>query len=1139
MTNRNCCFTYIKILFIFCLSITYSQATVFKNYEEAKKCFDDYESFDQYKIKLKSCFDNKNITFEDESINLIKNKSGIIQQIIKLDLPLEKKNIFKESPFFNLKRFLNPNYKKEKKLEESLFDKPTVFSEDYLNKKFSLDEKDFSNLNRHIKAKPKDIYALTEDINYLTYKKNYISEFKRNEILLNIYNSFDPNSLNKIISERKAKKEEFSTPSIGGLAAITALAAAGGSGGGGGSSTPPTLSYTVSSKNISECSTGLTITANLTKAHSSNVVITYSTSGTATNGVDYNLTSSTTTIVSGGTTAQITLAPVNDTTNETSETIIISASATGGLETTGNTETTITIHDYVLACNSTAYTEDTSQQNTITNRTAWTNVDGDVTGGHPFELLNIHKAHSFKDGSGQYLTGEGETVHVADFGCDENHEQFNNKTVTMIDNDATFNPSHTELNHCIHVAGIAVGDINASRQGVAPDADVAFSHVGTSGTNMAGDLDSARALSAVSSNNSWGFCAQKIGGVCVDTFEATTLQNLMTANSTTHAEQLAASTSLFTSSTDVDTYIAALDNFQNNGIIVFSAGNVVEDDADAMAALPFFYDGVKETTDLSDAWITIIYADYTGSSLNSASTSDFTRKGNACGNSKEYCLTVDDFKISSGSHVTAGGSSEYDNIQGSSMGSPMISGGIALLAQAFPNHTPEQLADRLLASANNDWFTPTGNTTFTTHGASVKHGYHNEWGHGVPDFYAALSPITTSRNPLSFGGGGGSGGGGSGSADPIPFANMMKYPIKSSRITTSNSIGDAIYSSLKDKKVYAYDALNGGFIFNVSDFISDGNNPQIIDLTINDELNNLRNYKKIENDFDSQNFEGEFINLKDKFDRGVSITLDQNNIADQNYNRFKNKFYKNPFTTVNKGLGFNSKFYLMGNDIVIGYNNSNLNPLTNVNKDIILPVENLSMSIDLKNDQNNLYSLISGFMKEKNSFLLSKSEGAFGLGDNGSISNYYGINLLKNTNSFGSFFLNSMMSHTMINNDTNKMVIDSSGIISSNFEIGFKFNNLFNNDQLKLSLSQPNRVEKGNMKFRLMGLANKNGEVPYDDHTISLSPSGRQKDMILSYYKNFDDALKIGFKSIFTDDHSHVKSSSIDANFFITATLNF
>ena len=40
----------------------------------------------------------------------------------------------------------------------------------------------------------------------------------------------------------------------------------------------------------------------------------------------------------------------------------------------------------------------------------------------------IFKNYAYvKDGSGQYLTGEGETVHVADFGCDENHEQFNNK----------------------------------------------------------------------------------------------------------------------------------------------------------------------------------------------------------------------------------------------------------------------------------------------------------------------------------------------------------------------------------------------------------------------------------------------------------------------------------------------------------------------------------------------------------------------------------------------------------------------------------------------------------------------------------------------------------------------------------------
>ena len=67
------------------------------------------------------------------------------------------------------------------------------------------------------------------------------------------------------------------------------------------------------------------------------------------------------------------------------------------------------------------------------------------------------------------------------------------------------------------------------------------------------------------------------------------------------------------------------------------------------------------------------------------------------------------------------GTSEYNSSRisyGSSWSAPMVSGGVALMAQAFPNHTPEQLVDRILASANNVWFTPEGNTTFTTHGNS-------------------------------------------------------------------------------------------------------------------------------------------------------------------------------------------------------------------------------------------------------------------------------------------------------------------------------------------------------------------------------------------------------------------------------------
>ena len=1096
--------------FLFFASNNFSKAANFKNFKELSKCVDYYNSYIDYKKKLKDCFVDQNINLDDKTLNVIRNKSrdfeyGAIDNIFEL----KKSN----------------------------------------SKKIILTDKNLTKINQYIKLNPQDIYVLTEDINIITYKNNILGEFERQELLLNVYNSFEPLVLSEFAQiSPPEEKPKLSNQGFGMLAGIGAAALGGagfGGGGGssGGSSAPATLSYTVSSTTVSECGNAITIKGNLTKAHSSNVTITYTLSGTATNSVDYNLSSTTSTIVAGATSGSITLTPINDTTNETSETVIVSASTTD-ISTTGNTSTTITIYDYVLACNSTAYTEDTSQQNTITNRTAWTNVDGDSTGGHPFELLNIHKAHSFKDGSGQYLTGEGETVHVADFGCDENHEQFNNKTVTMIDNDATFNPSHTDLNHCVHVAGIAVGDINASRQGVAPDADVAFSHIGTSGTNMAGDLDSARALSAVSSNNSWGFCSQKIGSTCVDTFEATTLQNLMTANGTTHAEQLANSTSLFTSSTDVDAYVTALDNFQNNGIIVFSAGNVVEDDADAMAALPFFYDGVKETIDLSDAWITVIYADYTGSSLNSASTSDFTRKGNACGNSKEYCLTVDDFKISSGSHVTSGGSSEYANIQGSSMGSPMISGGIALLAQAFPNHTPEQLTDRLLASANNGWFTPTGNTTFTKHGASIKHGYHNEWGHGVPDFYAALSPITTSLNPLSFGGGGGSGGGGSGSANPIPFANMIRYSVESSSITSSNSIGDAIFNGLENKSIYAYDALNGGFKLNISDFIyHDKISDQKIELSFKDELSILKNfdYEKISlnKKYQLSEISNEYIKFGNELGNTFSITLDDNNIALQNFNLYNHNSYQNPFTTENYGIGFNGNLNFFGGNLFVGYNNSEINPLTNINKETVLPIESLALSINLNNEYFDKLSFTTGLNKEKETFLLSKANGGFKLDDDGTLSNFFGFNLLKNLNESKSIYLSSMMGDTKINNLDNTIFTKSTNILSSSFEFGFEQINLLGDDKINISLSQPNRAEDGQMSFRLFGLADKNGILPYTDHTINVSPSGRQKDLKISYYKNITDNFKIGVKALFTDDLGHIRSEFIDRDILVSGVISF
>ena len=94
------------------------------------------------------------------------------------------------------------------------------------------------------------------------------------------------------------------------------------------------------------------------------------------------------------------------------------------------------------------------------------------------------------------------------------------------------------------------------------------------------------------------------------------------------------------------TYITALDNFQNSGVIVWASSNYVNDsDVSVMAGLPAYFNGTDDSVDLTDAWLSVMYAEFTGTSLSGASISDFNRLGNPCGAAKEWCLVVDDLSL--------------------------------------------------------------------------------------------------------------------------------------------------------------------------------------------------------------------------------------------------------------------------------------------------------------------------------------------------------------------------------------------------------------------------------------------------------------------------------------------------------------
>ena len=149
------------------------------------------------------------------------------------------------------------------------------------------------------------------------------------------------------------------------------------------------------------------------------------------------------------------------------------------------------------------------------------------------------------------------------------------------------------------------------------------------------------------------------------------------------------------------------------------------------------------------------------------------------------------------------------------MAAPQVTGAIALLSEAFPNHTPAQLTDRILATANNTFFTTTENTSFVN---GVVHGYNTEFGHGLLDLEKALKPITTSMLSSAIL---------LGSSNSVNVSSAQRYNLNSSQVNLGAAFGDSLQNSLNGRKAYFYDALNGGFAFNMGTLIKSHENKKI------------------------------------------------------------------------------------------------------------------------------------------------------------------------------------------------------------------------------------------------------------------------------------------------------------------------
>lgn len=364
-----------------------------------------------------------------------------------------------------------------------------------------------------------------------------------------------------------------------------------------------------------------------------------------------------------------------------------------------------------------------------------------------------HSGIAFAHAAG--LTGAGQTVVLADTHINPNHEVFAPGQVTLATANTPLVADKGENDHGTTVAAI-IGGHSGSFVGTAPGVNIIYGAYTTDQTLTAA-TNAAISSNAVAMNNSWGYDS---------TFVSTTnFQNVFAGVSG-------------------QAYLNALHNYANQGVVVFAvSNNTTYTHSTIMDALPYV------DPNLEAGWLAVANGvpSFSGGNISSVQL-----LSSGCYEAARWCLVADGTWAhgpSATNAINSASNTDYDWGTGSSFAAPQVSGALALLAEAFAgqNLSPHDLRVRLMASANNKFFTPDATVELAT---GFNKGYSYVYGLGFLDVRAALLPIGPTAMSLASGG-----------------SVNTDQPI----LQSGSAMGDAVATSLSRIDVTVTDSLNASF----------------------------------------------------------------------------------------------------------------------------------------------------------------------------------------------------------------------------------------------------------------------------------------------------------------------------------------
>lgn len=382
-------------------------------------------------------------------------------------------------------------------------------------------------------------------------------------------------------------------------------------------------------------------------------------------------------------------------------------------------------------------------------------------------LSHVGVAAAFDAG----YTGQSVRVGIVDSGVDGRHAELRGRINAGGDWQNSGNGLSDPNGHGTHVASIVAAAADGTgMQGVAPGAELYSYRILDSAGRMSGQTSEAILPSVVSRmqqqqirivNNSWG------SDVAIDDVSADTISSVLPRE------------------------LSAWDSAVANGMVmVWAAGNSADHNVSVRAGLPYYYSNLRA------GWLTVV-------SSGAAGTEPYYT--NRCGLAAEWCITAPgggDDQARSGVYAARSGGG-YVRKSGTSMAAPHISGGLAVLMDAFPSLNAQAAARRMLATADYDGLVAANGCTQASCGSTYM---RSVFGVGQMNLSAALRPVL----PLSV------------------QVNQQEHDVLSSRLQTSPALYQGLKRALSGVLVNAKDPFDGAeFKVRASDFLSLSSSDQL------------------------------------------------------------------------------------------------------------------------------------------------------------------------------------------------------------------------------------------------------------------------------------------------------------------------